>query len=54
MTPPSPSWLSVNNVSLDWRQIDWRQVEENVRRLRQRIFTAAKAGDLPRVRRLQK
>ena len=27
---------------------------ENVRRLRQRIFTASKAGDLARVRRLQK
>jgi RNA-directed DNA polymerase len=37
---------------LDWRQIDWRSVEENVRRLRQRIFTASKAGDLARVRRL--
>jgi RNA-directed DNA polymerase len=41
------------DASLDWRQIDWRQVERNVRRLRQRIFTAAKAGDLARVRRLQ-
>ncbi len=30
------------------------QVEENVRRLRQRIFTASKAGDLARVRRLQR
>jgi RNA-directed DNA polymerase len=39
---------------LDWSQIDWRTVEDQVRRLRQRIFTAAKAGDLPRVRRLQK
>ncbi|MHB1836268.1 MAG: group II intron reverse transcriptase/maturase, partial [Solirubrobacteraceae bacterium] len=38
---------------LDWRQIDWRRVEHDVRRLRQRIFTASKAGDLPRVRRLQ-
>ena len=38
----------------DWRQIDWRQVEDHVRRLRQRIFTASKAGDLPRVRRLQR
>jgi RNA-directed DNA polymerase len=38
----------------DWRQIDWRQVEKNVRRLRQRIFMASKAGDLSRVRRLQK
>jgi RNA-directed DNA polymerase len=39
---------------LDWSQVDWRTVEQNVRRLRQRIFTASKAGDLPRVRRLQK
>jgi RNA-directed DNA polymerase len=39
---------------LDWRQIDWRAVEEDVRRLRQRIFTASKAGDLQRVRRLQR
>jgi RNA-directed DNA polymerase len=37
------------DANLDWRQIDWRQVEQNVRRLRQRIFTASKAGDLPRV-----
>jgi RNA-directed DNA polymerase len=41
------------DASLDWRRIDWRQVEENVRRLRQRIFTASKAVDLVRVRRLQ-
>ena len=39
---------------LDWRQVDWRRAEREVRRLRQRIFTASKAGDLPRVRRLQK
>jgi RNA-directed DNA polymerase len=38
----------------DWHQVDWRQSEREVRRLRQRIFTAAKAGDLPRVRRLQR
>ena len=38
----------------DWRQVDWRAVEDQVRRLRQRIFTASKAGDLPRVRRLQR
>jgi len=41
------------DVKLDWRQTDWWQAEENVRRLRQRIFTASKAGDLARVRRLQ-
>jgi RNA-directed DNA polymerase len=39
---------------LDWRQIDWRRAERNVRRLRRRIFTASKVGDLVRVRRLQK
>jgi RNA-directed DNA polymerase len=38
----------------DWYQIDWRQAEREVRRLRQRIFTASRAGDLPRVRRLQR
>ena len=38
----------------DWHQVDWRQAEREVRRLRARIFTAAKAGDLSRVRRLQK
>jgi RNA-directed DNA polymerase len=41
------------DAALDWRQIDWRRVEREVRRLRQRIFTASKAGDLARVRRLQ-
>jgi hypothetical protein len=37
-----------------WHQIDWRHVEREVRRLRQRIFTASRAGDLARVRRLQR
>jgi RNA-directed DNA polymerase len=40
--------------SLDWHAIDWRAVEEDVRRLRQRIFTASQVGDLKRVRSLQK
>src|SRR6266545_482160 len=39
---------------LDWHAIDWRAVEADVRRLRQRIFTASQAGDLKRVRSLQK
>ena len=42
------------DAPFDWRQIDWRRVEDDVRRLRQRIFTASKAGDLKRVRSLQK
>ena len=39
---------------LDWHQVDWHQAEEEVRRLRQRIFAASQAGDLARVRNLQK
>ena len=39
---------------LDWDAVDWRRVEDDVRRLRQRIFTASKAGDLNKVRNLQK
>ena len=38
----------------EWDAIDWRTAEDDVRRLRQRIFTASKAGDLKRVRNLQK
>ena len=37
-----------------WDAVSWRAAEENVRRLRQRIFTASQAGDLKRVRNLQK
>jgi RNA-directed DNA polymerase len=38
----------------DWDAIDWRACEENVRRLRQRIFKASQDGDWPNVRNLQK
>jgi len=37
-----------------WDAVGWRAAEESVRRLRQRIFTASQAGDLKRVRNLQK
>src|SRR5437867_12868946 len=40
--------------ALDWGSINWPRVEGEVRRLRQRIFTASQAGDLKRVRNLQK
>jgi RNA-directed DNA polymerase len=39
---------------LDWLSIEWQAVEDEVRRLRQRIFTVSQAGDLKRVRSLQK
>ena len=39
---------------LDWDAIDWRAVEDDVWRLRRRIFKASQDGDLKRVRNLQK
>ena len=49
--------LMVNGPAGDalcWDAIDWRVHEDNVRRLRQRIFTAAREGDLGTLRNLQK
>src|SRR5262249_25032982 len=49
--------LEVNgpeDVVLEWNAINWQVHEDNVRRLRQRIFTAVKDGDWPKVRNLQK
>ena len=39
---------------VDWDAVDWRRVEDDVRRLRHRIFTATQTGDLTKVRNLQK
>jgi RNA-directed DNA polymerase len=38
----------------EWDAIVWRPHERHVRRMRQKIFAAAQAGDLARVRNLQK
>ena len=38
----------------DWDQVNWARVEEEVGRLRQRIFTAARAGEHRKVRSLQR
>src|SRR5260370_41751526 len=40
--------------ALEWGSINWPRVEGEVRHLRQRIFTASQAGDLKKVRNLQK
>ena len=43
--------VAVNGLQgeiFDWHAVDWRVVEDDVRRLRQRIFTASQAGDLKR------
>ena len=42
------------NAPSQWDRIDWRAQEEQVRRLRQRIFTASQEQDWPKVRNLQK
>ena len=39
---------------LEWDAVDWRACEQDVRRLRQRIFKAAREQDWPKVRNLQK
>jgi len=49
--------VDVNGPSgapVEWDAVNWRAAEEDVQRLRQRIFAASKAGDLKRVRNLQK
>jgi len=38
----------------DWYGTDWDQAERDVGRLRQRIFAASQAGDLKKVRNLQR
>ena len=55
-TAAAVSEPSVNGPGdpVDWDAVCWRDQEEKVRRLRQRIFKAAQAGDLPKVRNLQK
>ena len=42
------------DVTLGWDAINWRLHEENVGRLRRRIFRAAREQDLAKVRSLQK
>jgi RNA-directed DNA polymerase len=40
--------------ALGWYGTDWDQAEKDVRRLRRRIFAASQAGDLKKVRNLQR
>jgi hypothetical protein len=46
--------LGPEDPLFDWDAVDWRTAESEVRRLRQRIFAASQAGDLKKVRSLQK
>jgi RNA-directed DNA polymerase len=51
-----PAWIvnGPEDEGLDWDRIEWRAHEDNVRRLRQRIFTATQEQDWTKVRNLQK
>ncbi|WP_435279973.1 group II intron reverse transcriptase/maturase [Streptomyces sp. 1222.5] len=51
---PAPGANGPEDVHLSWHRIDWAICEENVRRLRRRIFKATQDGDLKKVRNLQK
>ncbi len=46
--------VSLQNGFVDWHTIDWQQAHKIVSNLRGRIFRAAAAGDLRKVRQLQK
>ncbi|MEX5638139.1 reverse transcriptase N-terminal domain-containing protein, partial [Parafrankia sp. FMc2] len=50
----SHAMVNGSEEPLDWDALDWRTEENKVRRLRQRIFKAAQAGDWKQVRNLQK
>ena len=49
-----PETVSGPDDGLEWDAINWALHEQNVVRLRRRIFTAARDGDLAKVRNLQK
>ena len=48
-----PETVSGPEGELTWDAVNWAAHEQNVARLRRRIFTAAREGDWPRVRSLQ-
>jgi len=54
MTVNGPDGLPLALDAGGWEAIDWAGCEEQVRRLRGRIFKAAQAGNWPKVRNLQK
>jgi RNA-directed DNA polymerase len=50
----SPGLANGPERRTDWDTVNWRQAQRLVRNLRQRIFRATQAGDLRKVRSLQK
>jgi RNA-directed DNA polymerase len=54
MADPTGNVNGPEDEVLDWEAVDWPTHEDNVGRLRQRIFKATRDGDLKQVRNLQK
>jgi RNA-directed DNA polymerase len=50
----APGFANGPERRTDWNSVNWRQAQKIVRNLRQRIFRAAQASDLNKVRSLQK
>jgi RNA-directed DNA polymerase len=51
---PTDPATGVDLDTVEWDWVDWSACEQEVQRLRQRIFKATQEGDWPRVRNLQK
>jgi RNA-directed DNA polymerase len=49
-----PEGFLLGLTAAGWDSIDWQRQEQEVRRLRSRIFKAVQEGDWPKVRNLQK
>ncbi len=49
-----PNSANVTEKLTDWNSVDWKQTNRQVRNLRQRIFRASRAGNLKKVRSLQR
>src|ERR1700734_2638904 len=49
-----PETVNGPEGGLEWDAVNWAVHEQNVARLRQRIFTAVRDGDWPKARNLQK
>ena len=54
VTVNGPEGQGLDEDAIGWDSIDWRACEDRVRRLRQRIFKAAREQDWAKVRSLQK
>lgn len=54
LEPLAGNVMLIDQAELDWKAINWPKVHRQVNRLRQRIYRASTAGDLKKVRSLQR